>query len=76
MLVETEEVCRIVGLVLGRRDVTADARLVEDLGAESADVLNITVALEQKYDVSIEEADLGRVSTVRDLEALVRGSRR
>ena len=55
MLAELEEVCRTVGLVLGRRQVTADQRLMEDLGAESADILNIMVTLEQKYGVKIDE---------------------
>ena len=67
MLADLEEVSRTVGLVLGRRRVTADQRLVEDLGAESADVLNIMVTLEQKYDVKIDEAEMTAVATVRDL---------
>ena len=35
MLIDLEEVGRTVSLVLGRRDVKADDRLIEDLGAES-----------------------------------------
>ncbi len=66
-MIELEEVCRTVGLVLGRRNVRAGDRLVEDLGAESVDELNIMVTLEQKYGVSIDEAAMAAVSTVRDL---------
>jgi acyl carrier protein len=71
MLIELEDVCRAVDLVLGRRNTTADARLTEDLGAESIDVLNVMVTLEQKYGVSIDEAAMATVSTVRDLFNLV-----
>ena len=42
-----------------------------DLGAESIDVLNIIVTLEQKYGVSIDESAMAGVSTVRDLYQLV-----
>ena len=71
MLIELADVCRTVDLVLGRRKTSAADRLVEDLGAESIDVLNVMVTLEQKYAVSIDEAAMATVSTVRDLYELV-----
>ncbi len=71
MLAELDEVGRTVGLVLGRRRVDADQRLVEDLGAESADVLNLMVTLEEKYGVKIDEAEMTAVATVRDLYNLL-----
>jgi acyl carrier protein len=71
MLIELEDVCRTVDLVIGRRNTSADDRLTEDLGAESIDVLNVIVTLEQKYGVSIDEASMGTVSTVRELYDLV-----
>lgn len=67
MLIELDDVCRTVGLVLGHRDPRADDRIEADLGAESIDVLNILVTLEQKYGISIDEAATAHVSTVRDL---------
>ena len=74
MLIELDEVCRTVGLVVGRRDTKPDDRLQEDLGAESIDVLNVVVTLEQKYGISIDEGAMSRVSTVRDLYQLARRS--
>jgi acyl carrier protein len=71
MLIELEDVRRTVGLVLGRRDPAADARLKEDLGAESMDLLNIMVTLEEKHDVSIGEAAMAEVSSVRELYQLL-----
>jgi acyl carrier protein len=71
LLADLEEVCRTVGLVLGRRNVAAAQRLVEDLGAESADILNIVVTLEQKYSVKIDDAEMGSVATVADLHAIL-----
>ena len=71
MLVELEEVGRTVGLILGRRKVTADERLIEDLGAESADLLNIMVTLEQQHGVKIDDAEMAAAATVRDLYDLL-----
>jgi acyl carrier protein len=71
VLVELEDVCRTVGLVLGRRNVAGDQRLIEDLGAESADILNIMVTIEQKYKVRIDENEMTVVATVRDLHRLL-----
>ncbi len=71
MLIELDEVCRTVGLVLGRRDIKPDDRLEEDLGAESFDILNIVVTFEEKYGISIDEAATAGMSTVRDLHGLL-----
>jgi acyl carrier protein len=74
MLIDLDDVCRTVGLVLGRRDVRPDHRIQEDLAGESIDVLNIIVTLEQKYHVSVDEAVVASVSTVRDLYQLLQKS--
>lgn len=71
MPVELQDICRTVGLVLGRRDVAPASRLAEDLGAESADVLNIIVTVEEKYGVSIDDAEVPSVRTVGDLHHLL-----
>ena len=71
MPVELNDICKTVGLVLGRRNVAAANRLAEDLGAESADVLNIVVTMEEKYGISIDDADVPSVHTVEDLHNLV-----
>ncbi len=66
-MIELDAVRRTVGRVLGQHDPNPDDRLVEDLGAQSIDLLNIVVTLEEEYRVSIDEAATGEVSTVRDL---------
>jgi acyl carrier protein len=71
MLIELDDFCGTVSLVLGRKNTAAGDRLQEDLGAESIDVLNVMVTLEQKYGVSIDEAAMAGVSTVRDLYEVV-----
>jgi len=71
MLIDLDDVCRTVGLVLGTRNPQPDDRIQADLGGESIDVLNITVTLQQKYGIALHEADLAHASTVRDLYHLL-----
>ena len=66
-----DEIARLVSLLLGAPTVTGDSYLVEDLGAESADLVNIVATAEERYGVRLDETALGRVRTVADLHALV-----
>jgi len=61
------EVRELVARQLGRHHVALDDRLVEDLGAESADLVTIVAVLEEAYHVSVDEERLPLIHTVRDL---------
>lgn len=51
--------------------LTPDARLQEDLGADSLTLVEITMALEDRFNLSIPDEEWEKVSTVGDLfEAL------
>ena len=65
-MIELEDVCRTVSLVLGKRGAKPDDRLMEDLGAESMDVLAVMTTAEEKYGVAVDETAMASVSTVRD----------
>jgi len=67
MTVTIDDVREMVGLQLGRREVGADDELVADLGAESADVVNLIANLEERYGVEIGEEELPDLRTARDL---------
>lgn len=67
MTVTLDEIREMVGLQLGRREVGADDELVGDLGAESADVINLVANLEDRYGVEIGEEELPDLRTPRDL---------
>lgn len=69
--VTLDEIKKLVGLQLGRRNVNDSDRLVEDLGAESSDVANIIAAAEEKYHISIKESEIACIFTPIDLSELV-----
>ena len=69
-VVEVEEIAEIVCLQLGVDSAGPGDRLLEDLGAESADLLNLIVAVEDRYGIAIGEEDVAVVGTVEDLYRL------
>lgn len=71
MTISMDEINKLVGLQLGKRNVQAHDRLVEELGAESADVANLVATVEEKYGVSIKEAEIARIFTPADLFDLI-----
>lgn len=71
MSIGADEIVELVGLQLGRSEVRLSDHLIEDLGADSADLLNLVVALEDRLGISIGEEDLSRLSTVEDLLLMV-----
>lgn len=69
--VSMDEIKRLVGIQLGKRNVNESDRFVEDLGAESADVANIVATVEEKYGITIKEAEIASIFTAADLLALI-----
>lgn len=66
-----DDVVEMVSLQLGRREVAAEHRILEDLGAESVDLVNIVARVEDRYDITIDEEELPDIVTVADLHACV-----
>lgn len=66
-----QEIAELVALQLGARAVEPGDRLIEELGAESADVLNLVATLEDRYEIEIHEEEIPRLSTVADVRRLV-----
>lgn len=53
-------------LGVDEEEVTTDARLVEDLGAESIDFLDIVFRLEKAFDIKIDQSELFPESVLND----------
>ena len=46
--------------------VTMDASFVEDLGADSLDIVELIMGLESEFDIEIPDEDAEKISTVGD----------
>jgi len=54
-------------LPVKRENITRESRLLEDLGADSANVMILVMDLEQQFDIVVEDDVLGNIKTVGDI---------
>ena len=54
-----------------RSDMRSDSDILEDLGADSLDVVEMVMAIEEAFDLEIDDADAEAMRTVGDVEAYV-----
>ncbi|MGL4561650.1 MAG: acyl carrier protein [Brevinema sp.] len=47
-------------------DVTEEASFVEDLGADSLDIVDFVMALEDEFGIDISDEDAQKIKTVKD----------
>ena len=70
-----ERVRKVVARQLGvePRRVTENARLIEDLGADSLDTVELVMAFEEEFDVEIPDDVAEHIETVGDVVEVIKG---
>ena len=58
-------------LGLQAEQLVPEARLVEDLGLDSLDAVELAISVERKFDIEVPEEELTKLKTVADMVALV-----
>ncbi len=53
-------------LDVAEEDVIGKASFVDDLGADSLDQVELIMAMEEKFDISIPDEDAEKIVTVQD----------
>ena len=48
-----------------------DASFIEDLGADSLDIIELVMALEEEYDMEALDEDTEKIRTVQDLVSCI-----
>ncbi len=54
--------------------ITMESKLVEDLKADSLDVVELIMDLEQEFDIEIPDEELPKVRTVGDIVEYLEGN--
>ena len=64
-----EKIKEIIVEQLGVADtaVTMEASFIDDLGADSLDIVELIMALEEEFDLEIPDSDAEKVVTVGDV---------
>ena len=64
-----EKVKKIIVEQLGvaETSITMEASFIDDLGADSLDIVELVMALEEEFDIEIPDADAEKVVTVGDV---------
>lgn len=68
-----EKVCEVIASTLNCdvSDLKAETTLMDDLGADSLDAVELNMALEEEFNIKIEDAELAELKTVGDIVACV-----
>lgn len=53
-------------LSVAEEDVVPEASFVDDLGADSLDLVEMIMAMEEAFDISIADEDAEKIKTVQD----------
>jgi acyl carrier protein len=63
--------CAVEVLHVPPEKVTLEANFAEDLDADSLDLVELVMALEEQFDITVDESELEDVSTVGEAFELV-----
>jgi acyl carrier protein len=54
-------------LGVAANEVTPEASFIEDLGADSLDIVELVMALEEEYGMEISDEEAEKIRTVKDV---------
>lgn len=68
-----KEIIKIISDVSGfdEEEITLETNLTNDLEVDSIKAIEITVAIEKKFKISVRDEDIPNITTVRDAVELV-----
>jgi acyl carrier protein len=55
-------------LGLEREDLAPEAHILDDLGADSLDVVELVMALEESFNIVVPDEDVERLQTIGDVQ--------
>jgi len=71
-----EKIKKIVADQLGADadEITMESTFIEDLGADSLDVVELVMALEDEFDMEIDEDEAENIATVGDVVEYIKAN--
>jgi acyl carrier protein len=59
--------CIVKQLGVNAEEVTPEAAIIDDLGADSLDVVELLMALEEEFDIQIPDEESQNIRTVKEI---------
>ncbi|RGK37014.1 acyl carrier protein [[Ruminococcus] lactaris] len=71
---EFEKLQAIIADVLNvpKDDITPETTFVDDLGADSLDIFQIIMGIEEEFDIEIDNEEAEKITTVQDAVAQIK----
>jgi acyl carrier protein len=61
---------------VNKENIRLDAKIVEDLGAESLDIYDMIALLEDEFAIEISDEEVEKIRTVQDVADFIRTSQK
>lgn len=58
-------------LGVSEEEVTIEASFIEDLGADSLDLVELIMAMEEEFSIEISDEDAEKIQTVQDVVSYI-----
>ena len=64
-----DKIIKMIANKLGKKveDIALQSKLIEDLGADSLDIVEMLMMLEDEYGITIPDQDAMKLSTIGDI---------
>jgi acyl carrier protein len=59
-------------LGVSKEEVVPEASFIDDLGADSLDIVELVMAMEEEFDIEIPDEDAEKIQTIADAISYVR----
>ncbi len=69
-----ERICELIVEQLGvsREEIVPEASFIDDLGADSLDIVELVMAMEETFDIEIPDDDAEKIQTIGDALSYLR----
>ncbi|MCB2292057.1 acyl carrier protein [Clostridium algoriphilum] len=72
MMFEKIRECIALQLGIDEEEIKMESSFMNDLGADSLDIVELIMALEEKYDIEIPDEDVEKIVNVGDIVEYVK----
>ena len=56
-----------------QEELAPEASFIDDLGADSLDIVELVMAMEEEFDIEIPDDDAEKIQTIKDVVSYVKG---